>query len=132
MTWTRTPGSRSQWEASGRRSIRSHGRGALGVVIALVGCAGDPYADPDGVQISLFGDRMCSDPVYGQIATQCCMEHVNCFAFGGTEENFHACNDEFLGCMLRWGVPRDAALARWLAVEQFGRDSFRWSAHPTR
>ena len=78
------------------------------------------------MQISLFGDRMCSDPVYGQIATQCCMEHDIDFAVGGDEAAFHVANDKFLGCMLRWGVPRDVALARWLALEEFGRGSFNF------
>lgn len=93
-----------------------------------VSCASDfdPYADPDGVQLSLFGDRRCSDPISGEVAGQCCQDHDLCFALGGTEQDFAICNAAFLDCMLRWDVPPHVAESRWLAVRDLGRRSFRW------
>jgi hypothetical protein len=111
-------------------------RALLSALVAL-SCAGSdpgPHSDPQGIQLPLFGDRKCSDPIFGQTAMQCCSEHDNCYAFGrrwtpdGIElsdrASFHLCNAEFLACMLRWGVPPDVAEIRWRAVEELGWDSF--------
>jgi len=105
--------------------------GVIGIAFYVVlACAS--YDDPQGVQLPLFGDRQCSDPVYGQLAVQCCYEHDNCYAYGGDQNAFHACNHEFAACLHVWGVDHEIAEARYNAVRLFGRGSFRWSKHRTR
>lgn len=107
-------------------------RTSLAALLLLLGCATvpGPYSDPEGVQLSLFGDRKCSDPVYGQTAMQCCQEHDNSFTVGGTRQDFHIANAEFLVCMLLWDVPLTVALDRYEAVSHLGWKS--WNELPTR
>ena len=88
--------------------------------------------DPHGVQLPLGGDRQCSDPVFGQLALQCCSEHDLAYWAGGTRQDFHLANAEFLACMLLWDVPPEIARARYEAVEAFGWGSWRESKHRTR
>jgi hypothetical protein len=125
--------------------MHRHRQAILAALLAL-GCASGepgPHSDPQGVQLSLFGDSRCSDPVFGQMAAQCCTGgdgeagHDNCFAFGARwtpdgrklsdRASFHLCNAEFLTCQLRWGVPPDIAEIRWRAVERLGWGSFHQS-----
>ncbi len=108
-------------------------------LLLLVGCAAPgPYSDPEGVQLPLFGDRKCSDPVFRQTAMQCCAEHDNCFAFGARwtpdgrklsdSASFALCNVEFEACMVSWGVPPWVAAKRREAVDRFGWGSFNRDA----
>ena len=104
-------------------------------LLALACATPGPYSDPDGVQLPLFGDQRCSDPVFGQMALQCCSEHDNCFAFGARQTpdgrerlsdraSFALCNVEFEACNLAWGVPPWAAKLRREGVDRWGWDHF--------
>ena len=103
----------------------------LAAVLLLAGCA--TYQD-EYAQLPLFGDRKCSDPVFGQMADQCCFEHDRCFHARGRwapdgeplsdGQAFRLCNVEFEACMLEWGVPPKIAGARRKALDYFGRPSF--------
>lgn len=102
------------------------------VTAGCVSCATDPWADPQGVQLPLFGDRKCSDPIGVQVAEQCCGFHDNAYAAGGTEQDRAIADAEFLLCMLMWDVPPDIAELRWWAVRRHGKDSFHHTGHRTR
>jgi hypothetical protein len=117
-----------------------HARRLTLAALLALGCASGepgPHSDPQGVQLSLFGDGGCSDPVWRQMAMQCCVDHDQCYAFGARwtpdgrklsdRASFHLCNAEFLTCQLRWGVPPDIAEIRWRAVEALGWGSFNQS-----
>lgn len=58
------------------------------------------------------------------------MQHDNSFWVGGTRQDFHLANAEFLSCMLLWGIDPEIAYARWGAVERGGWDS--WKLRPNR
>lgn len=111
--------------------------------LLMASCACDGWQDPQGVQLPLFGDQRCSDPVFGQAAMQCCtgwtdsrgfhhIGHDNCYAAGGTEADRFACDAEFLACMAVAGVPESIAEARYKAVRRYGEDAFRYQEHRTR
>ena len=103
------------------------------VPLALAACTvPGPYSDPQGVQLPLFGSRDCSDPVFDQMAMQCCSEHDVAFAAGGTYQDFRLANAEFEVCMLLWGVPPDVAYARRRAVDIWGWESWHETEHRTR
>lgn len=106
---------------------------AVVLLAGLTACvSGYSYVDPQGVQIPLGGDRVCSDPVYDQMAPQCCSEHDNAFWVGGTEQDFHLANAEFLACMLLWDVPPEIAYRRWRAVDTLGWSVWTLRAERTR
>lgn len=111
---------------------RGYAGALLCAPLVVLGCACDGWQDPQGVQLPLFGDQRCSDPVFDQAAMQCCTEHDVAFAAGGTEQDFHLANAEFLACMLLWDVPPTVAYARWRAVERFGWSSWTEREHRTR
>jgi hypothetical protein len=101
-------------------------------VLLLAACTPGPFAKPRFIQLGLGGDRACSDPVFGQLAAQCCIEHDNAFWAGGTVQDFHLANAEFLACQLLWGVDPEVAYARWGAVERGGLDSWTLREQRTR
>lgn len=106
--------------------------GAL-VVVMLLGATCTRWSDPQGVQLPLFGDHGCSDPVFDQAAGQCCTEHDIAFAAGGTRQDFHLANAEFLACMLLWDVPPSIAYARWRVVDgPLGWEAWNEQPHRTR
>lgn len=108
------------------------------LALLLVGATCSSHQDPEGIQLSLFGDRRCSDPVFDQMAMQCCvgsadeLGHDNCYAAGGTEQDRFTCDAEFLACMALWGVPPSVAEARYRAVRRWGDESFHYTEERTR
>ena len=104
------------------------------VLVYAAGCIGAPDPWASNIEGRLYGSQYgeCSDPVYGQLGAPCCAHHDACFERGGTLQDFHLCNAEFLSCQLVWDIPPDIAEARWLGVREFGLPHFELKDQRTR